>query len=136
MLTIQEVNDILDHLVDELPQEVFTELNGGISLVPKRKVNPVSRNNDLLILGEYQWNIAGRMIVIYYGSIAEVMRDQPPKAWENRLREVLRHEFLHHVELMAGKKDLEEWDAVQMERYKRGLALETEEERIERWKND
>lgn len=96
MLTIQEVNDILDHLVDE-----------------------------------YQWNIAGRMIVIYYGSIAEVMRDQPPKAWENRLREVLRHEFLHHVELMAGKKDLEEWDAVQMERYKRGLALETEEERIE-----
>ena len=127
MLTIQEVNHILDGLVDELPQGVFVGLNGGISLVPDRKVNPAARADDLLILGEYQYNLAGRMIVIYYGSVAAVMGDSSEEQWTKRLREVLRHEFVHHVETMAGEHDLEYWDDRQMKRYKKGLSLEKEE---------
>lgn len=127
MLTIQEVNEILNELVDELPTEVFTDLSGGISLVPERKVNPQGRSEDLLIMGEYRCDQMGKRIVIYYGSFVSVLGECPFEMWKDRLRQVLRHEFVHHLEIMAGEHGLEAWDRKQIERYKRGLPLEREE---------
>ncbi|MDD2981602.1 MAG: metallopeptidase family protein [Hespellia sp.] len=126
MLTIETVNNILDMLVDELPQEIFTDLNGGISLLSEKKVNPEARNNDLLIMGEYSVRGFSRTILIYYGSFAAAYGNYPENVWVRELRKVLRHEFLHHVESLAGERGLEKWDRQQMERYRSGLTMEEE----------
>lgn len=33
MLTYEQAGDVLDDLVDELPEEIFKNLNGGVSFV-------------------------------------------------------------------------------------------------------
>ena len=33
MLTYEQAGDMLDDLVDELPEEIFKNLNGGVSFV-------------------------------------------------------------------------------------------------------
>ncbi|MDD3141534.1 MAG: metallopeptidase family protein [Lachnospiraceae bacterium] len=125
MLTIEEVKEILADLVDELPEEIFTDLNGGIALLPNMKINPNDVAETLYTMGEYQVsNLTGRMIVIYYGSFQRVMGDKPRALWIQRLREVLRHEFTHHVEILAGDNTLEKWDKEQMARYRQGMPME------------
>lgn len=118
MLTIDEVNEILNDLTDELPKEVFQELHGGISLWPGEKLNPQARHHDLYIMGEYQFSRnMGNRITIYYGSFQAVLGDAPKEKWVEQLREVLRHEFTHHLEILAGEHDLEDWDQQQLEQY-------------------
>lgn len=82
--------------------------------------------NDLLIMGEYQVNQMGKMIVIYYGSVATVLGNRSKKVWERQLRVILRHEFTHHVEFLAGDHDLERWDRKQLEKCKRREELKNE----------
>lgn len=121
MLTSEEVKEILADLIDELPEEIFTELNGGITLLPNVKLNPGDMAENLYTMGEYQFsNLTGRMIVIYYGSFCRVLGNKPRELWIQKLREVLRHEFTHHVEVLAGDHSLEKWDREQMERYRQG----------------
>ena len=56
----RQVGDILDKLAEELPQEFYRELSGGILLVPEAKRSP--HGPDLLIMGEYIRSQMGRMI--------------------------------------------------------------------------
>ena len=97
----------LDEIAAELPEPLFTGLNGGICLLPNVKYNPLGRNGELLILGEYITNHnMGRYINIYFGSIAQAYPFVTPECFKDRLREVLLHEFTHHLESLAGEKDL------------------------------
>lgn len=41
MIEIEEFEKMLDEIADELPQEFYKELNGGILLLPRAKTNPV-----------------------------------------------------------------------------------------------
>jgi hypothetical protein len=119
LLDIDEVQDILDELACELPQEVFNELNGGIYLLPDRKLSEYDLNGDLYNLGAYHHSHSmGRYIVIYYGSYEAIYSHLSREALKDKLRDTLRHEFLHHVESLAGEKDLEVEDARQLARYK------------------
>jgi len=84
--------------------------------LPGIKHNPLGE--DLLILGEYNRGGAlGRYINIYYGSIMLVYRGLNEAQIKEKLREVLLHEFTHHLELLAGERTLEEKDRLSLERY-------------------
>jgi hypothetical protein len=76
-------------------------------------------DNDLYTLGEYHHSYSmGRYITMYYGSFAVVYGHLSPEELKIRLRETLRHEFTHHLESLAGEKDLEIEDERQLARYR------------------
>ena len=117
MITIDEAQEMLDGLALELPQDFYMELNGGISLLPERKLHPERRADDLYIMGEYVHGRMGRYIVIYFGSFAALYGNIPHREFREKLKETLRHEFTHHLESLAGERGLEIRDEEDMERY-------------------
>ncbi|MBR0596705.1 metallopeptidase family protein [Sinanaerobacter chloroacetimidivorans] len=119
MITIEEVQELLDELAEELPQEFYKELNGGILLLPDTVINPEAKNNDLYIMGQYRYSPGmGRYIVIYFGSFETLYGNLSHERLKSKLREVLRHEFTHHLENLAGEKGLEIKDEEALARYK------------------
>lgn len=110
-MTIDEVQAILDELAHEMPKEFFNELNGGINLLPDVKYSP--HGHGLFIMGNYnRGGGLGRYINIYYGSMNMVYGHLSAREFKNKLREVLRHEFRHHVESLAGERGLEVEDEI------------------------
>lgn len=117
MVGIDRVGDILDKLAEELPKEFYRELSGGILLMPEEKQSP--HGDDLCIMGEYCVNQNGRMIKIYYGSFEKIYGWMDEEQLTEQLREVLRHEFTHHIESLAGERGLEKKDEDQLREYYR-----------------
>ena len=118
MIDIDEAEVILDELAEELPQKFYDELNGGILLLPDVKYSPYARNNDLYILGTYRRSASmGRLIEIYYGSFEKMFGYMDRDQLKKKLREVLRHEFRHHIESLAGERGLEIEDEEFLKRY-------------------
>ncbi len=117
--SIDQLHKILDEIAEELPEEFFRELNQGIILLPEYKLHPESRAQDkLYIMGEYVRSMAGRHIVIYYGSFEKVYNGYPIEIIEEKLRKTLYHEFIHHLESLAGERGLEIEDAENLAKYK------------------
>jgi hypothetical protein len=121
MLTIDQAREALSRAADELPQEIFRELNGGISLLPDIKLHPKSANRDYFILGEYfvDLNGLGRYISIYYGSFQRAHGHLSDEAQKGKLEDILYHELTHHLESLAGDKSLEIKDAQDLAEYLR-----------------
>lgn len=118
--TIEEVHLMLDNIAEELPKEIFKELNEGIVLLPEYKIHPESRiGNELYIMGEYAVSFTGRNIRIYYGSFKRACDTATREMIYEKLRETLLHEFTHHLESLAGEKDLEIEDAEKLDRYRK-----------------
>ena len=112
MMTIDEMQDVLDRLAEELPEIFFKELNGGIVLLPEAKESEYSKRKDLYTLGEYHRGGAmGNYIKIYYGSFERLFGQLSDEAMEKELRKTLRHEFRHHLESLSGERGLEYEDA-------------------------
>lgn len=124
-MTIDEAQVILEELVNELPERIFQDLNGGVLLLSKKKINPEAKNNDLYIMGEYCVSSSmGRLVNIYYGSFAAVFgEDASTGKWRRELRKTLHHELTHHLEHLAGEKDLEIEDEINMMLYRNGLPM-------------
>lgn len=124
MISIEEMEQMLEELASELPQEFYRELNGGILLLPDKKISPEAKKNDLYTMGQYRYSPSmGRYIVIYYGSFEALYGGLSQETLKKQLREVLRHEFTHHLEDLAGERDLEKEDELQLERYRYGLPM-------------
>ncbi|MCL2865113.1 MAG: metallopeptidase family protein [Lachnospiraceae bacterium] len=118
MYTIDEVSDMLDDIVDEIPSELFKHLNGGIALLEECKPHPASRGN-LFIMGQYRHRSdMGRSIVIYYGSFMQIYGHLSEERLREKLKSTLLHEFTHHWESLAGEKGLEIEDQIRIHRYK------------------
>ena len=115
MVDIDRVGEILDELAEELPYEFYNELSGGILLLPEMKQSP--HGEDLCIMGEYSVSQSGRMIKIYYGSFERMYGWMDEAQLTEKLREVLRHEFRHHIEGLAGERGLEIEDEEQLREY-------------------
>lgn len=114
---IERTQEILDALAEELPEIFYRELNGGILLLEDVKMSP--EVEGLYIMGEYvKSHSLGRMIKIYHGSIKACYGEIPESLYAEKLREILRHEFCHHIENLAGDKSLEIEDQVRLNRYK------------------
>jgi hypothetical protein len=113
MMTIDEMQDVLDELAEELPEVFYKDLNGGIVLLPDAKESEYSRKNDLYTLGEYHHGGAmGNYIKIYYGSFERLFGHLSDEDMKKQLRKTLRHEFRHHIETLAGEDDLVDEDAM------------------------
>ena len=64
--------------------------------------------------------VFGKQIVLYYGSFAVTLGNAGEQVYRTRIRETVRHEFLHHLETLAGlnkKGSLVEEDARRMQEY-------------------
>ncbi|MDD2215493.1 MAG: metallopeptidase family protein [Eubacteriales bacterium] len=118
MIDINEVEKILDEIATELPERFYKELNGGILLLPQVKRNPIGKDNDLYVMGEYHHSGSmGRYIVIYYGSFEKLYGNLGRNALKKRLAHTLKHEFTHHLESLAGERNLEKEDEKFLEEY-------------------
>ncbi len=118
MISLVEMEDMLNEIVDKFPQELFKELNGGIILLPEAKLHPITRKNDLYILGEYHKSgNMGRYITIYCGSFLCVYGHLGKKDLREKLVHTLKHEFIHHLESLAGERGLEIKDAQYLVNY-------------------
>ena len=114
-MDLNRMGDILDMLAEELPPEFYKDLNAGIVLTPEIKKSPYG--DDLTIMGEYVRSNLGRGIVIYGGSMNSVYGWMTEEQMTEQLREVLRHEFTHHIESLAGERGLEIKDEQQIRSY-------------------
>jgi len=112
MMTIDEMQDVLDELAEELPEVFYKDLNGGIVLLPQAKESEYSQKSDLFTLGEYHHGGSmGNYIKIYYGSFERLFGHISDEQMKIQLRKTLRHEFRHHIETLAGEDDLVDDDA-------------------------
>mgnify|MGYP004443909417 CR=1 FL=1 len=122
MVTFEEFGDIVDEITATMPEEFFRELNGGVFVRESLRLHPEGRNGDLVIMGEYcvRYDL-GRFIILYYGSFEKVHGYLPEERLRKEIRRVILHEFRHHLESLAGERDLEIEDALTLARYKEGL---------------
>lgn len=121
MVTIEEMQNMLDAIADEFPPEFFKELNGGIILLPDVKHHEKSRGDELLVLGDYhRGGSMGRYITIYHGSFMRIYGHMSPEKIKEELRHTVRHEFRHHIESLAGDDDLERIDRRHIADYETG----------------
>ena len=104
-----------------LPEYVFEELSGGVLVDAGTYLHPARVADDLYIFVSYSADpVFGKQIVLYYGSFAAVLGDSSESAYREKIRETVRHEFLHHLETRAGlysKGTLAEEDAIKMQEY-------------------
>ena len=113
MYSYDEACEVLGDLIDELPDEIFRDLNGGVMLME----DAVRAEDETVILGTYFRDTLGRHVELYYGSFTELYGDMEDEAFREKLRKTLHHELTHHVESMAGDRSLERWDERQAELY-------------------
>lgn len=118
-LTYELFEDIALEIADTFPEDFFRELHGGVMVRRDRRLHPAAKDHDLFILGEYHRDrYLGRFIVLYYGSFEACFGTSTKEELCVRIRKVLLHEFRHHLESLAGERDLEIEDAVDISRYK------------------
>lgn len=119
MVSFEEFEQIVYNIVDTLPQDFFRELDGGVIVREQRKVHPESVGEELKILGEYHRNrYLGRYVVIYYGSFMAAFGYLEREDLKKRVRKTVLHEFRHHLESLAGERDLEVEDAKALAAYR------------------
>lgn len=113
MMDFEQAGYALDELIDELPEGIFKDLNGGVNLIEDEKQSEDGRYT----LGTYFVNGMGRYVEIYYGSFVALYGEMDDELFTKRLKKTLHHELTHHVENMAGDRSLERWDERQGQLY-------------------
>ena len=119
MISIHEYRQIISDLLDELPEEFFRELSGGV-IVSEAAVSPDYARGDLYTMGQYQTASGMRQIILYKGSFDRAYPHADAAEARKLLRGILRHEFRHHLEFLAGvhnASSLEAEDAREKRRY-------------------
>ena len=119
-LDIDSFHNMLEELSEEIPEALFRELNGGIVTLPEARIHAKSGTPRLYTMGEYRVQIPGlgRYIAIFYGSFMRVYGANPnPRTLRRELRKTLLHEFRHHMESLAGERDLEIIDKQKLQEY-------------------
>ncbi|NLY82919.1 MAG: metallopeptidase family protein [Clostridiales bacterium] len=117
MITIDEFIEIAGEIIDEIPDILFKELNGGIIIREEELLHPERKRDDLYILGEYVKDYSGKTILVFYGSFVKMFEFQSTAYITDKIREVIRHELRHHMEGLSGMKDLEVEDQEFLEKY-------------------
>ena len=121
MIDFDEFTQIVQDEIKLLPGYVFENLNGGVVVNEEALLHPKRLADDLYIMGTYTTSpVMGKQITIYYGSFAATMGSSSEDAVHKKVRDTLRHEFLHHMETQAGffgKGTLVEEDKKELEAY-------------------
>ncbi len=104
-MNLVDFKGIVEELLDELPEEFFRELTGGVIVSEATMVPDYAQGNDLFIMGHYSIFSGVRQIIIYKGSFDRVYPFADAAEAKNILRGVVRHEFRHHLEFLSGIHD-------------------------------
>ena len=120
VLSFDEAGELLDAMAESFPPAFFSDLNGGILLLPEAHPDPDFPPGEMYIMGEYCNDQMGRYINLYYGSFAALAEEEDwtRRNWEEELYETLAHEFTHHSEGLAGERGLEIKDEAFLDRYR------------------
>ena len=126
MLSIDEVNDYLDAVVETFPEVLFDELNGGVNLLEEAVPDEEFPKGEMYILGEYCEDALGRYINLYYGSFAALAEreDWDRETWEEELRTTLSHELTHHMENRGGLHALDDRDAEELAAWRQEYGID------------
>jgi predicted Zn-dependent protease with MMP-like domain len=120
MISIEEYRKIVSELLDELPNEFFKELNGGVLVSEETVIPDYARGNDLYTMGHYQVASGIRQITLFKGSFDRAYPRADADEARELVRGILRHEFRHHLESLGGVRNassLEAEDARQKAEY-------------------
>ena len=93
---------IISALMDELPEEFYRDLSGGVIVSESLVIPDYAQGNDLYTLGQYQIYSGIRQIVMFKGSFDQVYPNADAAEAREILRGILRHEFRHHLESLGG----------------------------------
>ena len=120
MLTIDEVNDLLDEMAEGFPAALFDGLNGGVNLLEEAVPEEEFPKGEMYIQGEYCEDALGRYINLYYGSFAALAEreDWDQQIWEDELYTTLSHELTHHMESRGGLHALDDRDAEELAQWR------------------
>ena len=102
MIDIDSFYEMLNEVCGELPDDFFRELHYGVHLSEDCKLSPYDDDGKMVIMGEYNRSNRGNKITIYYGSFARTCGWMSEEQLKDKLREIVRHEFRHHMENLAG----------------------------------
>ncbi len=117
LLSLDQFTHLLEEAASQLPQEIFRDLNLGIGVVEGFKLNHrTASGTPAYILGEYRASHSmGRGIVLFYGSFLRVYPGlREDERAKGLIMDVLKHELTHHLESLAGARDLEIADAARL----------------------
>ena len=120
MLTLEEYKQIIEELLDELPEEFFRELSGGVTVSEATVIPDYARAGDLYTMGQYQVSYGVRQINMFKGSFDRAYPDADADRARELLRGILRHEFRHHMESLGSihnSSSLEAEDARRKQAY-------------------
>ena len=110
-MNIKKFQKMLEEILETIPKDFFKELNGGVILLEEAEIHPEALSNDLFILGTYTNRTGlGRYITIYYESFIKIYGHLSEEELKVKLKETVYHEFTHHLESLAGFRDLKEKD--------------------------
>lgn len=126
MISIREYRAIVSELLDELPEEFFRGLSGGVIVSEAIVIPDYARGNDLYTLGLYQISPGIRQITLFKGSFDRAHPEADAAEARELLRGVLRHEFRHHLESMGGIRNSSSLEA-EDERRKQAYLSELED---------
>ena len=120
MTDINTFFELLVEVCNELPDEFYKELHRGVIVSERTESAPIC--DELTVLGQYHRSYFGNQITIYYGSFMKLYPHVSEEFLKEKLREVVRHEFRHHLENLAGiygKRSLGYEDDEMIRRYLR-----------------
>ena len=102
MMTLEGFQGVVEELLDELPEEFFRYLTGGVIVSEAAPAPDYAQGDDLYTMGQYLVYSGVRQIVIYKGSFDRTHPNATPEETKELLRGVVRHEFRHHLEFLGG----------------------------------
>lgn len=106
MYSFEQIADILDNIVDSLPQEILTGLS-GIYLDHQIKHNDKIPSDNYYVMGEYIVSPPlDPRVELHYGSIVAVHDRLCLSDMQRKLHHIVLHELRHHLETRAGCDDL------------------------------
>ena len=120
MITLEEYKQIIEELLDELPEEFFRELSGGVTVSEALVIPDYAKAGDLYTMGQYQVSYGVRQINMFKGSFDRAYPDADVARARELLRGILRHEFRHHMESLGSihnSSSLEAEDARRKQAY-------------------
>ena len=129
ILSIDEVNEILDEIAEAFPEVLFDELNGGINLLEEALEDPEFPEGEMYIMGEYCTDMLGQYINLYYGSFAALAAQEgwDAEIWKDELWVTLSHELTHHMEARGGLHGLDDRDAAELAAWRAEYETKKEE---------
>lgn len=122
-ISFQDFAELAEGLWDEVPERFKQGLQGFHVL---ERLKPDPEEAGLVRLGEYHdpgfpsvlgGNPGlGRHIALYYGSFAQIAG--PGFDWEGEIWQTIIHELQHHLESLAWRDDLVQWDIAQLREFR------------------